>query len=201
MKRFFLIKKKKQQQPEENQSLTLYLTEEDAADFSSNGQFLPEENDTLSLGVYGRRLQWGSDILAIMISCLLVGSCYLQWQTPPQVLQYEQEPGQLVNPEQPLAVDVENDGLFASLTIEVSDYDSLEQAYLLVNGAVSGSFHGKQLVVRVYPGDVLEIDTSAYLSPCRFQIIKKSSHIREETMETLITTENGYGWVGKISFK
>lgn len=56
-------------------------------------------------------------------------------------------------------------------------------------------------MIRVYPGDVLELDTSAYLNPCRFQIVKKSSHIREEMLEEEVLTENGYGWIGKVLFK
>ena len=186
LKYFFKRKERKQQE----QSLTLYLTEETA------DEFVAEDRSAN----YGKRLQYSSNVLAAGICFLLAGMCYLQWQTPPQVLQYEQVP-ELEKLEQPLAVDVQNGGLFASMTIAVCDYDSLEEAYLLVNGEVAGHFSGKQLVVRVYPGDVLEIDTTAYLSPCRFQVVKKSSHIREETIETMVTTAQGYGWIGKISFK
>lgn len=197
MKRFFKRKKKQQQEP----SLTLYLTEETRNEFHSEEQLSVGKKEQVDSGSYGKRLQYGSNILAVAVCCLLAGMCYLQWQTPPQVLQYEQGQEQSIKLEQPLAVDVKNEGLFASLTIEVCDYDNLEQAHLLINGETAGRFSGKNLVVRVYPGDVLEIDTSAYLNPCRFQVTKKSSHIREETIETTITTENGYGWIGKISFK
>lgn len=197
MKHFFKRKKKQQQEP----SLTLYLTEETITEFHPDKQAAASEERQSDSGHYGKQLQWGSNILAIAVCCLLAGMCYLQWQTPPQVLQYEQGTEQLINPEQPLAVDVKNEGLFASLTIEVCDYDNLEQACLLINGETAGWFSSKNLVVRVYPGDVLELDTSAYLNPCRFQVIKKSSHIREAAIETMITTENGYGWIGKISFK
>ncbi|MCI8337016.1 MAG: hypothetical protein HFI72_07680 [Peptococcaceae bacterium] len=193
-------KKKKKQSEQTEPSLTLYLTEETAEEFIDEGAISRKENNPEVIVDYGHSLRWGSNMLAVVISGLLIGSCYLQYALPPMALQYAEIPGE-DSLDQPLAVDVKNEGLFASLTIEVCDYDNLKEAHLLVNGEVAGTFHGKQLVVRVYPGDMLEIDTSAYLNTCRFRITKKSSHIREETIAEEIITENGYGWIGKISFK
>ena len=193
-------KKKKNQSKQSGPSLTLYLTEETAEEFLSEKAISRKENNPDVSVDYGHGLRWGSNMLAVVISSLLLGSCYLQYALPPMALQYAETPG-ADSLEQPLAVDVKNEGLFASLTIEVCDYDNLREAHLLVNGEVAGTFHDKQLVVRVYPGDMLEIDTSAYLNTCRFRIIKKSSHIRAETIAEEIITENGYGWIGKISFK
>lgn len=197
MKHFFKRKKKQQKQ---KSALTWYRTAEAAEEFITEARPEAEEGQRDSVD-YGKRLCYGSNILAAVVCCLLTGMCYLQWQTPPQVLQFADGQEPYLSPEQPLAVDVKNEGLFASLTIEVCDYDSLEEACLLINGETAGRFRNKNLVVRVYPGDILELDTSAYLTPCRFRVTKKSSHIREEAIETSITTESGYGWIGKISFK
>lgn len=201
MKHFIAKLQGKKQKTNRNQTLTLYVTEDIKQEFAeAELQTVDQKSKEDARKSCGVMLQYGSDVMALAISCMILGICYLQWQLPPVFTQYEQMPGQMVE-ERPLAVDVKNDGLFASMTIEVSDYENLEEARLLINGEEAGTFVQKQLVVRVYPGDVLEIDTSAYLTPCRFQIVKKSSHIREETVADMITTESGYGWIGKISFK
>ena len=183
----------------EYESITIYQTEADRKEFS-NFIFAEAKQQEQERKKYSRRLMFGSEILALMICSFLIGVCYWQWRIPPVYTQYEENFLEDA-PQQPLAVDVENEGLFASITIEVCDYKNLAEAILLINGEESGSFLDKQLVVRVYPGDLLEIDTSAYLEPCRFRIVKKSSHIREDLIVEEIITEQGYGWIGKIVFK
>lgn len=89
---------------------------------------------------YGSILQYASDVLAIVVTCFLVGICYWQWRVPPVYTQYMQD-GTQSSLEQPLAVDVKNNGLFASMTIAVCDYENLKEAKLLINGKLPVLFN------------------------------------------------------------
>ncbi|MDO4733092.1 MAG: hypothetical protein Q4B50_06220, partial [Bacillota bacterium] len=63
-------------------------------------------------------------------------------------------------------------GLFGNIRIESQEQVSLSRAFLLINGEQCGDFSQGQLSVRVYPGDVLRVDASAYLRELYFSIVE-----------------------------
>ncbi len=71
------------------------------------------------------------------------------------------------------------DGLYGSVTIELLDYSELEQAFVLINGQKAGVFDSTELTLRVFDGDVLELDTTAYRAPVRFRLRRVSAGINE----------------------
>ena len=59
---------------------------------------------------------------------------------------------------------------FANIRISTHDRVSLAMAYLLVNGEQYGDFSQGEIIVRVYPGDVLSVDCRAYSPQIYFYI-------------------------------
>ena len=91
----------------------------------------------------------------------------------------------------PLAVEEPVDGLFGSMTITLESYDSLVQAKVLVNGQAAAAFKQKEVTLRVYEGDVLAIDVSAYGQTCSFMISKLSGHINGSYLQMHLSGAGG----------
>ncbi|GEM_PF-2302989 len=92
-------------------------------------------------------------------------------------------------------------GLFGNITVEVVGYDSLSAAVLLINGEEAGSFEQGSVVARVYEGDVVEIDASAYNTWLTFLLVQCSSNIKKESLAKELTMQGGRGELGQITFK
>jgi len=91
--------------------------------------------------------------------------------------------------------------LFGTITLEASGVQSLKQAVILVNGAEVLAFETSRVVLRVYPGDVVEIDASAYSRTLTFHLVSASSNIRLQNLNREITVHGGKSPVGTITFK
>lgn len=74
---------------------------------------------------------------------------------------------------------VSMDGLYGSVTIELADYSELAQAFVFINGQKAAAFDSAELTLRVFDGDVLEIDVTAYRVPVRFRLGRVSAGINE----------------------
>jgi len=103
---------------------------------------------------------------------------------------------------QPVLPANRDDGeLFGTLTLEVAEMKSLDLATVYVNGQETLSFHSAQVTIRVYPGDVVEIDASAYRRSLQFRLVSASSNIRTDTLAQTITVQGGRSLVGTVTFK
>lgn len=101
------------------------------------------------------------------------------------------------------AVDVRNEdsSLFGNIKITADDGFSLEYAQVLINGISFGDFKDGEVLVRVYPGDVVSIDGSAYKRELGFHITSVSSNISKDYVSTSLTTNGNIVDVGIIVFK
>lgn len=92
------------------------------------------------------------------------------------------------------------ESLFGNIRISSGDV-SLEQAYLLINGQKSGNFGNSELVVRVYEGDTVEIDGSAYKCQLNFSISAVSSNIDSDNWSKTVQTDGNIVKIADIKFK
>ncbi|MBS1348403.1 MAG: hypothetical protein HP052_02900 [Firmicutes bacterium] len=101
------------------------------------------------------------------------------------------------------AVDVRNEdsSLFGNIKITADDGFSLEYAQVLINGISFGDFKDGEVLVRVYPGDVVSIDGSAYKRELGFHVTSVSSNISKDYVSTSLTTNGNIVDVGIIVFK
>lgn len=101
------------------------------------------------------------------------------------------------------AVDVRNEdsSLFGNIKITADDGFSLEYAQVLINGISFGNFKDGEVLVRVYPGDVVSIDGSAYKRELGFHVTSVSSNISKDYVSTSLTTNGNIVDVGIIVFK
>ena len=101
------------------------------------------------------------------------------------------------------ALDVRNEdsSLFGNIKITADDGFSLEYAQVLINGISFGNFKDGEVLVRVYPGDVVSIDGSAYKRELGFHVTSVSSNISKDYVSTSLTTNGNIVDVGIIVFK
>lgn len=91
-------------------------------------------------------------------------------------------------------------GLYGSVTIELLDYSELTQAYVLINGQRAGTFDDNELTLRVFEGDVLELDVTAYRVPVRFRLGRLSAGIREDLLLSEVELCGERKSLGHIAF-
>lgn len=100
-----------------------------------------------------------------------------------------------------MPVSASNSGLYGSITLELTEHSRLEQAYVLINGVKAGNFSRSELVLRVFDGDVLELDVSAYNVPVRIRLQKASFGIDRERLFSEIEVCGERQEIGCIIFK
>ncbi|MDD2568021.1 MAG: hypothetical protein PHN47_03495 [Clostridia bacterium] len=91
--------------------------------------------------------------------------------------------------------------LFGNLTIEITGYNTLPEALVLINGSPAGNFKEKQVTIRVYAGDVVEVDASAYERFISFAVVKASGNINVEYLREKLTVNGSKAKVGEVLFK
>ena len=91
--------------------------------------------------------------------------------------------------------------LFGNITIEIMGYHSLPQAQVLVNEKSSGNFQEKQVTVRVYAGDVVAVDASAYERAVTFRVVRASANINTSYLQENITVNSTKAKVGEVLFR
>lgn len=95
----------------------------------------------------------------------------------------------------------EDSSLFGNIKITADDGFSLEYAQVLINGIAFGNFKDGEILIRVYPGDVISIDGSAYQRELGFHVTSVSSNISKDYVSTSLTTNGDIVDVGIIVFK
>ena len=100
-----------------------------------------------------------------------------------------------------VTVRADSGGLFGNICVETEGRVSAAKALLLVNGLSAGDFSQGLLTVRVYPGDLLALDGSAYQRRMRFTITTLSSGIDSAYLPDTVVTDGGVTDWGVIVFK
>ena len=95
----------------------------------------------------------------------------------------------------------QQEGLWGNVTLELQDYSELHRALVLLNGNEAAHFSSNRLNLRVFDGDLLEIDCTAYARPVRFSVVKTSVGIDRAALRTDLELCGERGTVGKIKFK
>ena len=100
-----------------------------------------------------------------------------------------------------LPVNYSDERLFANICLEVLDCASLPQGYVLINGRRAGDFSKKEVTVRVYEDDLVEIDTSAYQPGIRFGVKHCSVNLDQSDWPQDLFSQEGKAVLGWIKFK
>ncbi|MBO8168327.1 MAG: hypothetical protein H0Z35_03960 [Thermoanaerobacteraceae bacterium] len=66
---------------------------------------------------------------------------------------------------------------FATVTIRLVNFSTLQKARLLINDVEVTDFREKQVTVKVNPGDVISIDGSYYMHKLVFEVVGTSGNI------------------------
>ncbi|MDO4582011.1 MAG: hypothetical protein Q4B96_05460 [Bacillota bacterium] len=99
-----------------------------------------------------------------------------------------------------LTVRQSDNSLFGNIRVSCAD-EPAQAARLLVNGVDSGGFEAGELLLRVYPGDVLSIDCTAYARRLIFEISAISANIDARYLQTTVIGEGNIINVGVIVFR
>ena len=70
-----------------------------------------------------------------------------------------------------------DDMLFGNIMFKTENNLSLSKAYVLINGEKAGNLGSGSLLIRVHPGDIVSIDSSAYRRELTYCISAVSSNI------------------------
>lgn len=156
---------------------------------------------------YVRRwCSWGhlwAGLVLIGVAALLGCQLWL-WQSSNRAdawygLDYDQTLAELMPEAQP--VGLSETGLWGNVTLALEKYTQLERAYVLVNGRRAGSFVGDSLTVRVYDGDLLELDCTAYSRPVGFQLKRASTGIDRSLLQEELRLQGERAVIGRIKFR
>jgi hypothetical protein len=100
-----------------------------------------------------------------------------------------------------ILVQEQKNGLFGNIHIYTENQVSLSEAYVEVNGIRAGNFAKGNLLLRVYDGDTVNINTTAYKRELVFYISLISANIDSDSIkkELLVNGENIQA--GVIKFK
>jgi hypothetical protein len=99
------------------------------------------------------------------------------------------------------AVRQESGTLFGNVRIITDDNLSLSYAQVLINGVSSGDLAQGELLLRVYPGDILSIDGTAYKRELFFYLTAVSSNIDQNYLKVVVSTNGTVAEAGIVVFK
>lgn len=116
------------------------------------------------------------------------------WDSP-----FAAEPPPLLDLEIP--VQQEAGLLFGNLQLKTADGLSLPAAKLLINDLEAGNFGASELLVRVYEGDILTLDGSAYGRQLTFFLTTVSTNIDQSGLPAQIITEGNRVELAPIAFR
>ena len=86
-----------------------------------------------------------------------------------------------------------------SITLELTNYSSLEKALVIVNGQVAGDFREKRITIPVQAGDTVEVDGSYYQYPLSILVLQVSDNIASPKEKQVVKVEGSRGRVGQIT--
>ena len=91
--------------------------------------------------------------------------------------------------------------IFGNIELMSKDEVSLAKAYVMINGQKSGNFKDGDVLIRVYEGDIVSIDTTAYDRKIEFYIRNYSKNINIDKLNQILESSQGLVDVGTVSFK
>lgn len=91
--------------------------------------------------------------------------------------------------------------IFATVTIQCSNFSSLDKAVLLINGDEVGSFKDKQLTIKVQDGDVLAIDGSFYIHEVTFEVVAASENVAQPEIGQTVLVYGDVTLLGQVRLK
>ena len=91
--------------------------------------------------------------------------------------------------------------IFGNLELRSKEGVSLAKAVVLINGQQSGDFKDGDVLIRVYEGDTVTIDTTAYDRELEFYIGNYSKNIDIDKLNQVLVSYRGRIDVGTVSFK
>ena len=91
-------------------------------------------------------------------------------------------------------------GEFGNIRISTQGGLTLGYAYLLINGEAVGDFGTGSLTVRVYPGDILELDCQLYDKAVHFSVEALSASINKDYLLEMVSCYGDISKVGVIVF-
>ena len=149
---------------------------------------------------------WQSLVQKLIFALLLINACLLAAVIVPPLLGQRSPFDTADTAKAPLldmALPVEQDTtlLFGNMRFSTAEGLTLEQARLLINGEQVGHFGAGELTVRVYEGDVVTIDGSAYKRLVLFHISAVSSNINSSLLPKNVSTNGNSIELPIICFK
>ena len=90
---------------------------------------------------------------------------------------------------------------YGVITWELMEYSRLEQAQIWQNGYLAASFNQPEVTVRVYGGDALVFDATAYQRPVRIRLKKFSAGINDAFLLQDIEACGERIELGRVVFK
>jgi hypothetical protein len=139
----------------------------------------------------------------VKISLVVVFGLLLVFQV--QIYGREAEENPLLPEASPLSevlpVNYSEERLFANICLEVLDCASLPLGYVLINGRRAGDFGQKEVTIRVYENDLVEIDSSAYQPSIRFGVKHCSVNLDQSGWSQDLRSREGKAVLGLIKFK
>ena len=132
-------------------------------------------------------------INALLLALVLL-TPYLNWDSP-----FAREARLLLDTSLP--VQQQSSLLFGNMQLETADGVSLTAARLYINGVLAGNFGNGTLLVRVYEGDNLLLDASAYQRQLTFLLTTVSANIDTDNLAALIITDGNAVELPPIRFR
>lgn len=95
----------------------------------------------------------------------------------------------------------EYQSVFATVTIQIENFSSLEKALLLINGKEVADFRDKQITVKVSPGDVVAIDGSFYVHELIFKVVATSENVAQPEVGQVVEVYGDISMLGEVRLK
>jgi len=101
------------------------------------------------------------------------------------------------------AVDASNTdiGLWGNIVLEIEEYTTLPFLTVYINGEAAGKFDTSRLTLKVFPGDVVAIDSSAYAAPITVRLVSCSASIDTSLLLMHVRLMRERAELGTIIFK
>ncbi|NLO89709.1 MAG: hypothetical protein GX088_05195 [Clostridia bacterium] len=91
--------------------------------------------------------------------------------------------------------------VFATVTVQVENFSSLEKAVLLINGKEVSDFRNKQVTVKVNQGDVLAIDGTYYVHELIFKVVSVSENVEQPKKGQVVKVNGNVSMIGTVELK
>ena len=92
-------------------------------------------------------------------------------------------------------------GLWGNVVLGIEQYSTLPLLEVYINGNKAGHFDTERLVLKVYPGDIVAVDSTAYAGRIKVKMVSCSSSISTEELQEEMWLKKERKNLGTIVFK